>query len=200
MPGGALRRIGAVVPCLLLAACSTATTAIVASILGTGAGIGADVAVEHWLNDRAGRTFSGPPQDVHAATLQAPHAMSIAVTEDTRSKDGWWITGTAARRRTVITLEILSAGTTDMQVIVRRAAGLRAYTRQHAEAVASRAAPHVAAACFAKGSAAMNRSLRRLAAAVGLLLLGGALSGCIIEDRGPGYGGGWCWWHPYACR
>lgn len=120
-PCGAVWRIGAVVLCLLLAACSTATTAIVATVLGTGAGIGADVAVEHWLNDHAGRTFSGRPEDVHTATLQALHYMSIAVTEDTRSQDGWRITGTAARRRIVITLEILSAGTTEMQVIVHRA-------------------------------------------------------------------------------
>ncbi len=45
----------------------------------------------------------------------------------------------------------------------------------------------------------MPRTLRRLAAALGLLLVGGALSGCIfVEPRGPGYG--WCYWHPYACR
>lgn len=45
----------------------------------------------------------------------------------------------------------------------------------------------------------MPRPLRRLAAALGFLLLGGMLSGCIIAGgRGPGYG--WCYWHPYGCR
>ncbi len=124
MPGRAVGRAGVLVLCLLLAACSTATTAIVATVLGTGAGIGADVAVEHWLNDHAGRAFSGRPQDVHTATLQALHYMSIAVTDDARSQDGWRITGTATRRRIVITLEILSAGTTEMQVIVHRTGAL----------------------------------------------------------------------------
>lgn len=43
----------------------------------------------------------------------------------------------------------------------------------------------------------MSRHLRRLAAAVGLVLLAGALGGCIVETgRG---GGGWCYWHPYRC-
>jgi hypothetical protein len=45
----------------------------------------------------------------------------------------------------------------------------------------------------------MSRSLRRLAAVLGLVLLGGSLSGCIIEEGG-GYGHGWCYWHPYACH
>jgi hypothetical protein len=45
----------------------------------------------------------------------------------------------------------------------------------------------------------MPRPLRRLAGALALLLLGSALSGCIIEEE-HGHGHGWCWWHPYACR
>lgn len=44
----------------------------------------------------------------------------------------------------------------------------------------------------------MPRPIRRLAAVLGLLLLGGALSGCIIIDDHPHHG--WCWWHPYQCR
>ena len=40
--------------------------------------------------------------------------------------------------------------------------------------------------------------LRRGVAALGLVLLATSLSACIIED-GPRRGG-WCYWHPYACR
>ena len=43
----------------------------------------------------------------------------------------------------------------------------------------------------------MPRSLRSLAAALGLIVLGGALSGCIIADEG-WHHHGWCWWHD--CR
>ncbi len=45
----------------------------------------------------------------------------------------------------------------------------------------------------------MPRSLHRVATVLVLLLLGGALSGCIFEEGG-GYGRGWCYWHPYACH
>ncbi len=44
----------------------------------------------------------------------------------------------------------------------------------------------------------MGPYLRCIAIAVGLLLLGGALSGCIVEEHGGG-GHGWCYWHPYRC-
>jgi len=40
----------------------------------------------------------------------------------------------------------------------------------------------------------MSPLLRRLAIAAGLLLLSGALSGCIIEDEGHHHHG-WCWFH-----
>ena len=43
----------------------------------------------------------------------------------------------------------------------------------------------------------MSHLFRRVAVAVGLVLLSGALSGCVFYE---GRGGGWCWWHPYACR
>lgn len=53
----------------------------------------------------------------------------------------------------------------------------------------------------AKTSARRGRfgrpALRQLVLVMGLLLLGGSLSGCIIEDH-PGHG--WCYWHPGACR
>lgn len=40
----------------------------------------------------------------------------------------------------------------------------------------------------------MSRSLRLLATTLGLLLLGGVLSGCIIEEPG-GYHRHCWWWH-----
>lgn len=41
-------------------------------------------------------------------------------------------------------------------------------------------------------------SLSRRLCAVGLLvLLGSALSGCVVVPVRPG---GWCYWHPYRCR
>jgi hypothetical protein len=42
----------------------------------------------------------------------------------------------------------------------------------------------------------MGPYLRCIATALGLLLLAGVLSGCIVET---GHGGGWCYWHPYRC-
>jgi hypothetical protein len=45
----------------------------------------------------------------------------------------------------------------------------------------------------------MNARLRRGFAVMGLILMAASLSGCIVE--GPGRpGGGWCYWHPGACR
>ncbi len=44
----------------------------------------------------------------------------------------------------------------------------------------------------------MSRPFRRLVAAIGLVLMAGALSACIIEEPG-GPHRGWCWWHPYRC-
>jgi hypothetical protein len=36
---------------------------------------------------------------------------------------------------------------------------------------------------------------------MGLILMAASLSGCIVEGPGrPGGGGGWCYWHPGACR
>ncbi len=39
---------------------------------------------------------------------------------------------------------------------------------------------------------------RRLAVVAALLLLSGALSGCIIQDESGSHS--WCWLHPYACH
>jgi hypothetical protein len=45
----------------------------------------------------------------------------------------------------------------------------------------------------------MPRHFRSALAAIGLVLLAASLSACVVE--GPGHpGGGWCYWHPGACR
>ena len=41
----------------------------------------------------------------------------------------------------------------------------------------------------------MSCTLRRFVLVAGLLMLSGALSGCIIEDDGHHHHHGWCWWH-----
>jgi hypothetical protein len=47
----------------------------------------------------------------------------------------------------------------------------------------------------------MNARVRRGLAVMGLILMAASLSGCIVEGPGrPGGGGGWCYWHPGACR
>jgi hypothetical protein len=52
--------------------------------------------------------------------------------------------------------------------------------------------------CFLLGEV-MNARVRRGLAVMGLILMAASLSGCIVE--GPGRpGGGWCYWHPGACR
>lgn len=45
----------------------------------------------------------------------------------------------------------------------------------------------------------MKSLVRHGAAAIGLILLAGSLSACIVETGRP-HGGGWCYWHPGACR
>jgi hypothetical protein len=45
----------------------------------------------------------------------------------------------------------------------------------------------------------MHTLLRRSVVALGLILLAGSLSACIIEEPGRPRGG-WCYWHPGACR
>lgn len=44
----------------------------------------------------------------------------------------------------------------------------------------------------------MARPFRRLVAVLCLILLGGALSGCIFIEDHP-YPR-WCYWHPYGCH
>jgi hypothetical protein len=44
----------------------------------------------------------------------------------------------------------------------------------------------------------MGHVVRQSLAAFGLLLLAASLSACVIVPGRPG--GGWCYWHPGACR
>ncbi len=44
----------------------------------------------------------------------------------------------------------------------------------------------------------MTPHVRRGLAAIGLVLLAVSLSACIVEPIGRP--GGWCYWHPGACR
>ena len=46
----------------------------------------------------------------------------------------------------------------------------------------------------------MNAHLRRGLAVIGLVLMAASLSGCIVEGPDRPGGGGWCYWHPGACR
>jgi hypothetical protein len=45
----------------------------------------------------------------------------------------------------------------------------------------------------------MPRFFRTGLAAIGLVLLAASLSACVVETPGRP-GGGWCYWHPNACR
>jgi hypothetical protein len=44
----------------------------------------------------------------------------------------------------------------------------------------------------------MTKHVRRFAGVIGLVLMAASLSACVVE--GGHHGGGWCYWHPGACR
>jgi hypothetical protein len=101
---------------VLLQGCAAAGLAVV----GAGAGVGMGTGVEHELNGVGYKTFATPVDSVHHATRATLARLGMPITADTRTKDGWSLTATAADRTIDIELERLTPRTTRMRVVANK--------------------------------------------------------------------------------
>jgi hypothetical protein len=101
---------------VLLQGCAAAGLAVV----GAGAGVGMGTRVEHALNGVGYKTFATPVDSVHHATRATLARLGMPITADTRTKDGWSLTATAADRTIDIELERLTPRTTRMRVVANK--------------------------------------------------------------------------------
>jgi len=103
---------------VLLQGCATAGLAV----LGAGAGVGMGTGVEHELSGVGYKTFATPVDSVHHATRATLARLAMPITADTRTKDGWTLTASAADRTIDIDLERLTPRTTRMRVVANKGA------------------------------------------------------------------------------
>ena len=101
---------------VLLQGCATAGLAV----LGAGAGVGMGTGVEHELSGVGYKTFATPIDSVHHATRATLARLAMPITADTRTKDGWTLTASAADRTIDIELERLTPRTTRMRVVANK--------------------------------------------------------------------------------
>ena len=101
---------------VLLQGCATAGLAV----LGAGAGVGMGTGVEHELSGVGYKTFATPVDSVHHATRATLARLAMPITADTRTKDGWTLTASAADRTIDIELERLTPRTTRMRVVANK--------------------------------------------------------------------------------
>ena len=101
---------------ILLQGCAAAGLAVV----GAGAGVGMGTGVEHELSGIGYKVFTTPVDVVHHATRATLARLAMPITADTRTKDGWSLTATAADRTIDIELERLTPRTTRMRVVANK--------------------------------------------------------------------------------
>jgi hypothetical protein len=101
---------------ILLQGCAAAGLAVV----GAGAGVGMGTGVEHELSGIGYKVFTTPVDVVHHATRATLVRLAMPITADTRTKDGWSLTATAADRTIDIELERLTPRTTRMRVVANK--------------------------------------------------------------------------------
>jgi hypothetical protein len=101
---------------ILLQGCAAAGLAVV----GAGAGVGMGTGVEHELSGIGYKVFTTPVDAVHHATRATLARLAMPITADTRTKDGWSLTATAADRTIDIELERLTPRTTRMRVVANK--------------------------------------------------------------------------------
>jgi hypothetical protein len=101
---------------LVLQGCAAAGLAVV----GAGAGVGMGTGVEHELSGIGYKVFTTPVDVVHHATRATLARLAMPITADTRTKDGWSLTATAADRTIDIELERLTPRTTRMRVVANK--------------------------------------------------------------------------------
>jgi len=101
---------------ILLQGCAAAGLAVV----GAGAGVGMGTGVEHELSGIGYKVFTTPVDVVHHATRATLVRLAMPITADTRTKDGWSLTASAADRTIDIELERLTPKTTRMRVVANK--------------------------------------------------------------------------------
>jgi hypothetical protein len=101
---------------VLLQGCAAAAL----SLVGAGAGVGLGTGVEHELSGIGYKVFATPADSVHHATRATLARLAMPITADTRTKDGWSLTASAADRTIDIELERLTPRTTRMRVVANK--------------------------------------------------------------------------------
>ena len=101
---------------VLLQGCAAAAL----SLVGAGAGVGLGTGVEHELSGIGYKVFATPVDSVHHATRATLARLAMPITADTRTKDGWSLTASAADRTIDIELERLTPRTTRMRVVANK--------------------------------------------------------------------------------
>ena len=114
-----ITHIRLVVP-LALAVLLQGCAAAALSVLGAGAGVGMGTGVEHELSGIGYKVFAMPVDGVHHATRATLARLATPITADTRTKDGWSLTASAADRTIDIELERLTPRTTRMRVVANK--------------------------------------------------------------------------------
>ena len=111
-----IRLVAPLALALLLQGCAAAAL----SVLGAGAGVGMGTGVEHELSGIGYKVFATPVDSVHHATHATLARLAMPITADTRTKDGWSLTASAADRTIEIELERLTPRTTRMRVVANK--------------------------------------------------------------------------------
>jgi len=90
------------------------------AVLGAGTSAAAGTGIEQTTSGVTYKTFTAPPEQMHAATLQTLDRLGVELFEDQVTPTGWTIKGLVAGRKVDIDLETLSAALTRMRISVSK--------------------------------------------------------------------------------
>ncbi|MFO0996523.1 MAG: DUF3568 family protein [Alphaproteobacteria bacterium] len=109
-----LGRLGA----LALIALALNGCALALSALGSTAGSGAGMGIQHNITGIVSKTYTASLPDLRTASLTTLERMSVAVDQDKQTEEGWLITGKAQDREISLRLQELTPSTTRARVAV----------------------------------------------------------------------------------
>jgi len=88
--------------------------------IGAGTSAAAGTGIEQTMSGITYKTFTAPPERMHAATLRTLERLDIELVADQVMPAGWTLKGLVAGREIDIELETLSAALTRMRVSVSK--------------------------------------------------------------------------------